>query len=200
MKVDVIRHYDLLIEENNDPVFDTPNLKAYMDKYDGEKLKEVLFPLDGKSVLEIGVGTGRLAQIYAPLCGNFTGVDVSPKTAARAKQNLKDLSVDIICADFLEYDFEKTFDIVYSSLTFMHIKNKRKAISKISSVLNNGGKFVLSITKSQDKILDYGTRKLELFPDKKEKFFEYLKDAKMSLNSVFETELAYILVATKENK
>ncbi|MBQ7235957.1 MAG: class I SAM-dependent methyltransferase [Clostridia bacterium] len=200
MKVDVIRHYDLLIEENNDPVFDTPNLKAYMDKYDGEKLKEALFPLGGKSVLEIGVGTGRLAQIYAPLCGNFTGVDVSPKTAARAKENLKDLSVDIICADFLEYDFEKTFDIVYSSLTFMHIKNKRKAISKISSVLNNGGKFVLSITKSQDKILDYGTRKLELFPDKKEKFFEYLKDAKMSLNSVFETELAYILVATKENK
>lgn len=197
MKTDVINHYDLLIEENNDPVFDSPDLKVYMDKYDGEKLKEALFPLDGKSVLEIGVGTGRLAKIYAPQCREFTGIDVSPKTVARAKENLIGLNVDIICADFLEYDFEKTFDIVYSSLTFMHIKDKRKAISKISSVLNNGGKLVLSITKSQDKILDYGTRKLELFPDKKEKYFNYFKEVKMSLNSVVETELAYILLATK---
>ena len=200
MKVDVIKHYDLLIEENNDPVHDSAPLKAYMDKFDGEVFERALQPLENKSVLEIGVGTGRLAKIYAPQCREFTGIDVSPKTVARAKENLIGLNVDIFCADFLEFDFEKTFDVVYSSLTFMHIKDKRKAISKISSVLNNGGKLVLSITKSQDKILDYGTRKLELFPDKKEKYFNYFKEVKMSLNSVVETELSYILIVTKENK
>ncbi len=38
-----------------------------------------------KSVLEIGVGTGRLAVRVAPLCGEFYGVDISFKTIERAK-------------------------------------------------------------------------------------------------------------------
>ena len=33
---DVIQHYDLLIEENNDPVHDPKPLKDYMDKWDGQ--------------------------------------------------------------------------------------------------------------------------------------------------------------------
>ena len=33
---DVIRHYDLLIAENNDPVRDPKPLKDYMDKWDGQ--------------------------------------------------------------------------------------------------------------------------------------------------------------------
>ena len=33
---DVIQHYDLLIEENNDPVRDPKPLKDYMDKWDGK--------------------------------------------------------------------------------------------------------------------------------------------------------------------
>lgn len=31
--VQVIEHYDKLIEENNDPVYDPAPLKEYMDKY-----------------------------------------------------------------------------------------------------------------------------------------------------------------------
>lgn len=34
MKTDVINHYDSLIDENNDPVFDPQPLKEYMDKWD----------------------------------------------------------------------------------------------------------------------------------------------------------------------
>ena len=32
----VIEHYDKLIEENNDPVYDPAPLKEYMNKYDGQ--------------------------------------------------------------------------------------------------------------------------------------------------------------------
>lgn len=32
----VIRHYDALIDEGNDPVHDLPPLREYMDKRDGQ--------------------------------------------------------------------------------------------------------------------------------------------------------------------
>ena len=50
-------HYDLLIEENNDPVYDPEPLKSYMDKWDGRVFLEELQLTSEKSVLEIGVGT-----------------------------------------------------------------------------------------------------------------------------------------------
>lgn len=36
MKNDVIKHYDLLIDEGNDPVHDSEPLREYMDKWDGQ--------------------------------------------------------------------------------------------------------------------------------------------------------------------
>lgn len=34
--VNVIEHYDKLIDENNDPVYDTASLQEYMNKWDGQ--------------------------------------------------------------------------------------------------------------------------------------------------------------------
>ena len=55
---DVIRHYDKLIDENNDPVHDPKPLREYMDKWDGLTFVDRLQLHKEKSVLEIGVGTG----------------------------------------------------------------------------------------------------------------------------------------------
>ena len=74
MKVDVITHYDLLVDEGNDPVCDPEPLKQYMDKWDGKPFIDALRLDKSKSVLEIGVGTGRLAVKTAPLCKCFTGI------------------------------------------------------------------------------------------------------------------------------
>lgn len=74
VKNDAINHYDLLIDENNDPVHDPKPLQDYMNKWDGPKFIEQM-QLDGsKSVLEIGVGTGRRAVRVASLCGELYGV------------------------------------------------------------------------------------------------------------------------------
>ena len=35
--INAAKHYDLLIEERNDPVHDPEPLKAYMNKWDGQK-------------------------------------------------------------------------------------------------------------------------------------------------------------------
>lgn len=196
----VSKHYDLLIEENNDPVRDPEPLREYMDKWDGRQFIDSLKLTKEKSVLEIGVGTGRLAVRVAPECREFCCIDLSPKTVKRAKENLNNqTNVTLVCGDFMSYEFGRKFDVIYSSLTFMHIKDKQAAINKVKTLLNISGRFVLSIDKSQSDTIDYGTRKIKIHPDRKEDIAEYINQSGMSLIKVFETEFADIFVAAKQN-
>ncbi len=195
----VTHHYDLLIDENNDPVHDPKPLQNYMDKWDGQVFIDKMELNKDKSVLEIGVGTGRLAVRVAPLCGEFYGVDISPKTIGRAKDNLAKLeNVSLTCADFLSYEFGRTYDVVYSSLTFMHVEEKQKAINKVATLLKDGGRFVLSIDKNQERFIDTGTRKIRTFPDTPEEIKTYIANSGLLLIEQYETEFAHIFVATKE--
>ena len=151
-----------------------------------------------KSVLEIGVGTGRLAVRVAPLCGEFCGIDISPKTIDRAKENLAEYrNIDLICGNFLSYKFDRKFDLIYSSLTFMHIEDKQKTVNKIAGLLNDAGRFVLSIDKNQSEYIDTGTRKIKIYPDTKEKTVEYIKAAGLTILNQYDTEFATIFVVQK---
>ena len=193
---DVVRHYDLMIDENNDPVHDPEPLRQYMDKWDGQEFIDTLQLTKERSVLEIGVGTGRLAIRVAPECRDFFGIDLSPKTVKLAKENLKAHgNVALICADFTEYNFEHKIDVIYSSLTFMHIKDKQAAINKVKSLLNIGGRFVLSIDKNQSDTIDYATRKIKIYPDNKEDIVKYITQSGMNLIKVFETDFAFVFIA-----
>mgnify|MGYP000846034273 FL=1 len=191
-------HYDALIDENNDPVHDPAPLKAHMDKWDGEAFIEALQLSPDKSVLEIGVGTGRLAVHVCAKCGCFTGIDISPKTVERAKVNLQEYAkADLICGDFLTYPFSGRFDIIYSSLTFMHIKDKQTAIQRTASLLNLDGRFVLSIDKNQHREIDYGNRRIVVYPDTPEDISTMLTQAGLTIEKQFETEFAVIFTARK---
>lgn len=195
---DVIQHYDLLVKENNDPVHDPKPLRDYMDKWDGQAFIDSMELNNNKSVLEIGVGTGRLAVRVAPLCGEFCGIDISPKTIDRAKENLAEYrNVELICADFLSYKFDRKFDVIYSSLTFMHIEDKQRVINKVATLLKYGGKFVLSIDKNQSEYIDTGTRRIKIYPDTKDKTVEYIKSAGLNIINQYDTEFAHIFVAQK---
>lgn len=194
----MIRHYDLLIDENNDPIHDPKALRDYMNKWDGQVFIDKMGLNKERKVLEIGVGTGRLAIRVAPLCKKFYGIDISPKTIDRAKENLKGFeNITLICDDFQNYNFNGTFDVIYSSLTFMHIKEKQNAINKVATLLNDGGKFVLSIDKNQDGFIDIGTRKVIIYPDTPDEIKTYIASSGLLLIEQYETEFAYIFVTTK---
>ena len=196
--VNVVEHYDKLIDENNDPVYDDEPLKEYMNKWDGQVFIDAMKLDKHKTVLEIGIGTGRLALKTVPLCKNFFGVDISPKTIERAAHNLSQYqNVKLICADFITYDFNTTFDVIYSSLTFMHIQKKQECIHKIYSLLKAKGYFVLSIDKNQNKYIDYADRKIKIYPDNPNNTKEYLTKSGLKLLDYIETEFAYIFVSLK---
>ena len=195
---DVIQHYDLLIEENNDPVHDPKPLKDYMDKWDGQAFIDKMDLDKDKSVLEIGVGTGRLAVKTVILCKDYCGIDISPKTINKAKENLANhKNVKLICDDFLSHHFNNLYDVVYSSLTFMHIHEKQNAINKVACLLKSGGRFALSIDKSQEDFIDMGARKITIFPDSPTEIKNCILNADLDLVECFDTELAHIFVAKK---
>ena len=197
--VSVAAHYDALVTEGNDPVYDPEPLRAYMKKWDGAVFMERL-ALDGtQRALEIGVGTGRLARQVAPRCRSFGGIDLSTKTIARARENLAAFSnVQLAEGDFLSQAFEETFDVILSSLTFMHIREKDAAFRKAYALLASGGRFVLSIDKNQSEWLECGQRRVRLHPDAPEETEERLKRAGFRVESCDETEFAYIFTGYKE--
>ena len=199
MQGETKNYYDLLIDEWNDPVLDPPPLQDYMNKWDGQIFMDKLNISKDMSVLEIGVGTGRLALKIAPLCKWFVGIDLSPKTVERATVNLSNYgNISIICGDFLDTKFNTKFDVIYSSLTFMHIEEKQLAIEKVKQSLNDNGRFVLSIDKSQDDIIDMGSRKIRIYPDNPKTIQQHLLKAGLTLIEIIEIEFAYIIIALKD--
>lgn len=191
------KHYDLLIDEENDPVYDPPELKSYMDGWDGKKFIDSLGDISDKSVLEIGVGTGRLALRVCGRCRIFTGIDLSQKTAERAVKNMMLYkNVEILCGDFLKFRFPNKYDIIYSSLTFLHIKKKKQAFKKVYLLLNPQGKFVLSIDKAKNRYLDFGTRRLRIYPDDEASTEQKLINCGFTVTK-FEAEKAIIFVCEK---
>lgn len=196
--VSVKDHYDLLIDENNDPVCDPPELKSYMDGWDGEPFINLLELSKSKSCLEIGCGTGRLALRVAPLVLEYHGIDLSSKTVERARQNLKGLRVKLFEGDFLDFDFLGSYDIIFSSLTFMHIKDKAVAIKKIYKLLKPNGKAVLSLDKATDKFIDYGTRFIEVYPDDNQLIAELFAKTGFKNIEIAEAEHAFIVSGKRD--
>lgn len=196
--MDIVKHYDLLIDEENDPFRDPPVLQEYMNKWDGQIFVDFMQLDKTKTVLEIGVGTGRIAAKVAPHCLHFTGIDISPKTIERARINLAAYSnIFLVCDNFLNYCFETNYDVIYSSLTMMHFEDKQQVIEKVDSLLKASGVFCLSIDKNQSDYIDMGSRKVTVFPDTHDNITSFVEKTKMKVVCVREIENAYIIVCSK---
>lgn len=194
----VAYYYDRLIMDENDPVHDPSPLKEYMDKWDGNNFLDELKLYKNKDVLEVGVGTGRLAVKTCTSCKSFTGIDLSSKTIERAKTHLSVFkNVTLLLDDFMEHNFTAKYDIVYSSLTFMHIAEKLKAIRKVSALLKDGGRFVLSVDKNPQRVMIYNDSEIQVYPDNPREISHYLSLSGLEEIKIFETELAFIFVAEK---
>ena len=196
---DVILHYDRLIDAGNDPFRDPPALREYMDRWDGEAFFDLLSLQKHETVLEIGVGTGRLAAKAAAQCRELWGIDLSPLTIRRAEENLALWrNVRLICGDFMSFDFSRIFDAVYSSLTFLHFADKQAALDRTASLLKPGGRFVLSIDKNQSPYIDMGEYRLTIHPDNPETLLRCARIAGLRPEAQAETEFAHLLLFLRD--
>lgn len=99
------------------------------------------------SIIDIGAGTGLFSAFIKEKFpkARITLIDLSEKMMDVAKQRFQgEENMEYLLADYTEYEFERTYDIVISSLSIHHLtdEEKRKLYAKIFSILNEGGKFI----------------------------------------------------------
>ena len=169
-----------------------------MERWDGAPFMELL-SLDGtQSVLEPGVGTGRLARRVAPRCRHLTGIDLSPATVARARAHLSGYgNTTLLCGDFMTFPFRETFDRVYASLFLFHIRDKAAALARMASLLAPGGRLVLSVSLERAEWLDMNGRRLPLYPDDPDRTASLLRAVGLVLTDAVPVEAALLLAAGK---
>lgn len=102
-----------------------------------------------QKVLDIGCGTGLLSLKFFEKAECFiTGIDRSPEMLAifAEKNRKRGLSERISCkledAKTLKFN-RNSFDIVPSTVTLHHLKNKYPTIKKIHDIIKPQGRFVL---------------------------------------------------------
>ncbi|OPA75359.1 methyltransferase type 11 [Paenibacillus selenitireducens] len=189
-----LEHYEMLIDEGNDPLQDPPLLQAYMNRWDGPIFFDAL-KADNKIVLEVGVGTGRLANsVLNAGCQFLVGIDISKKTLDRARSNLSAFSnIELVMADINDFIRPGTFDLAYSVLTFLHIEDKEKTMLNIYNSLKDNGLFVLSVSKD-DEWFDYGSRKIKLYPIELDEYVRLFLSTGFQIQSIQETDSKYATI------
>ena len=124
--------------------------RSLYDELDGDDVKSVLFEtvvgLSPARILEIGPGTGDLAQrLVAAGLRDYAAIDVSPRMA----QLTSDRGVSAQVGDVQAMPFaDGEFDCVIAAWMLYHVPDPDLGLSEIARVLEPGGR-LLAVTNSE---------------------------------------------------
>jgi phosphatidylethanolamine/phosphatidyl-N-methylethanolamine N-methyltransferase len=107
--------------------------------------KRLGMAIQGKAILEVGVGTGRSIPFYPPE-GQITAIDFSSGMLKKAqkKAEKQKLRVHLALMDVQNLAFpDATFDTVVSSLVFCEVADPLRGLREVKRVLRSGGKLVM---------------------------------------------------------
>jgi ubiquinone/menaquinone biosynthesis C-methylase UbiE len=145
-------------------IVEVPGNKAYFQEIDRRFLSsarkympwrsvpfEEVIPfgeLGDKDVLEVGVGLGTHAQLLAPRCRAFTGIDLTSSAAEMTAKRLKvfDIPGQVRQMDAEDMDFaDNSFDFIWSWGVIHHSADTRRALQEMRRVLRPGGRCAVMI-------------------------------------------------------
>lgn len=106
----------------------------------------------GKTVLEIGPGTGQATEPVLQTGCQYVGIELGGHLAGFMREKFRHYcNFRLINGDFIIYPFaENTFDLVYSAATIQWIPEEI-AFSKVYALLKNGGTLAMMLTSSDEK-------------------------------------------------
>ncbi|MFS0517464.1 class I SAM-dependent methyltransferase [Nostoc sp. UIC 10607] len=95
-------------------------------------------------VLDLCCGSGQTTQLLVKISQNVTGLDASPKSLLRARQNVPLASYVEAFAEEMPFA-DNLFDVVHTSVALheMQPQQLRKIINEVYRVLKPGGVFTL---------------------------------------------------------
>jgi len=105
-------------------------------------LADMLGPVQGRRIIDVGTGTGRGAFLLAAAGAHVTGIDASEQMLALAKQRALDThatGVDFQVGDAHEIQFgDRSFDVAVSLRVLMHTPRWRQCIGELCRVSSHG--------------------------------------------------------------
>lgn len=113
------------------------------------KIYDCLLPyIKGKTVLDLGCGTGKYVRLFAPHAQKITGLDASSRQLSLAERACNGLqNVSFICADAAEVSLPaESYDIVLACWmlgTVLDISKRTAVIDNIRRALSHQGGFLL---------------------------------------------------------
>jgi len=112
---------------------------SFVSRFGGHLL-ELLSPADGEQILDVGCGTGDLANKIYQHGANVIGVDKSENMVQQA--NNKYPEITFMSKDVLELEYKNYFDAVFSNATLHWVKQPKEALQHIYNSLKPCGRFV----------------------------------------------------------
>lgn len=151
---------------------------SYSRKIEWPCIRELLPELKGRSILDVGCGTGIftfLFEAYEPQ--SLIGLDVAGEMLAISKQKAAERhsKADFILGDAasIRESIDQTFDFVFSSTTSHYIKDLNGFFQGIAASLAENGCCVLSVIHPVYSAL-YPIKHGDVFPEEDEWQVRYL--------------------------
>jgi trans-aconitate methyltransferase len=104
----------------------------------GEPVLQVLAPMRGERILDLGCGDGVLTRRIADLGCEVVGVD-SSEAMIKATQAL---GLEAMVASAYDLDFVSSFDAVFSNAALHWMKDPDRVIGRVARALRPKGRFV----------------------------------------------------------
>ena len=140
------------------------NANSLISRYESADVSEVqqlllqTFEKNSK-LLEIGCGSGRDASFMTKNYFDVTAIDGSKNMIEESKKIHPELSEKLFHKTLPnDLEFNQTFDGIYSIATLMHLSENdlKNTLSKIYNLLNENGKFLMSVSLFRDDIDENG--------------------------------------------
>ena len=111
------------------------------------RLREMLPPIESRSVLDLGCGYGWFCRwAAAEGAKRVVGVDLSTRMLERARGERSAAAIEYQLMDLDEIELPaQTFDLVYSSLTLHYVSRLDRLLEAVSATLVPGGSLVFSV-------------------------------------------------------
>jgi SAM-dependent methyltransferase len=116
----------------------------------------------GGRVLELGIGTGRLALPLAALGVEVWGIDASTKMVERMRTKPGGADLPVVIGDFADVDVPGNFQLVFVAFnTFYALRSQEEQVRCFQNVaqhLEPGGAFVIEAMLIDVSLYDLGQR------------------------------------------